>query len=548
MSTEAVALASEYRDLPVEMLQESPTNPRRRFDARGLEELAASIRSQGVLQPLLVRSIGDEKYEVVAGARRLRAARMAEKPFVPARVVILSDAEAIEAQAIENLQREEIHPLEEALAYKNMLELEGEVYTVASIAEKLGKSPSYIAQRLRLTELIEPIAQAFLDDRIGVGHALEIAKLQPFEQERAFEAAFRNVWTGATQTQLLVPVRDLAAWIQQNILLGLGSVPFDKDDTTLLPEAGSCTKCLKRTGYNTLLFSDASGDSCSDATCFNAKIGNFIARQVEAKPKLVQISTSWNPPQDAAVLGRNRYVGLQLARKSSKRPGPLAPFQMPCTHMTEAIVTEGAERGHSLKVCADPACTIHFADRRGPDPKEIEKQKEQRRKELLKRKLEATVRHRTLAEILKKVDAPLDCADLAMAVQILLDRSDPVRRETLARRYKIAPSQLGASDKVRKELTYLIRKMDESALSRLLIEWVLLPDVENVSELDPEYLSLAAKHHRVDVARVREVVAKELAAKQVKTTARQKKAANAPAASTSKRNARRKTTASRKAA
>lgn len=548
MSTEAVALASEYRDLPVEMLQESPTNPRRRFDARGLEELASSIRSQGVLQPLLVRSINDEKYEVVAGARRLRAARMAEKPFVPARVVILSDAEAIEAQAIENLQREEIHPLEEALAYKNMLELEGEVYTVSSIAEKLAKSPSYIAQRLRLTELIEPIAQAFLDDRIGVGHALEIAKLQPFEQERAFEAAIRNVWTGATQTQLLVPVRDLAAWIQQNILLELDSVPFDKDDTTLLPEAGSCNKCLKRTGYNTLLFSDASRDSCSDATCFNAKIDSFIARQVEAKPKLVQISTSWNPPQDAAVLGRNRYVALQLARKSSKRTGPLAPFQMPCTHMTEAIVTEGAERGHTVKVCADPACTIHFADRRGPDPKEIEKQKEQRRKELLKRKLEATVRHRTLAEILKKVDAPLDRADLAIAVQILLDRSDPIRRETLARRYRIAPSQLGASDKVRKELTCLIRKMDESALSRLLIEWVLLPDVENVSELDPEYLSLAAKHHRVDVGKVREAVAKELAAKQVKTTARQKKAANAPAASTSQRNAGRKTTASRKVA
>jgi len=548
MSTETIALVSEYRDLPVSQLQESLTNPRRRFDARSLEEMAASFRAQGILQPLLVRPLHEGFYEVVAGARRLRAARIAEMEAVPTRVREMTDAQVIEAQAIENLQREEIHPLEEALAYKNMLELEGGVYTAASIAEKLGKSPSYITQRLRLTELIEPVAQAFLDERIGVGHALEIAKLQPFEQERAFEAAFRSVWTGTAHTPLLVSVRDLATWIQQNILLELDSVPFDKDDVALLPEAGACTQCLKRTGYNTLLFSDASRDSCSDAACFNAKIGKYITQQVEAKPKLVQISTSWNPPHDSSVLGRNQYVALQLARKPTKRTGPLTPSQKPCTHMTEAIVTEGAERGRTIKVCADPTCTIHFADRRAPDPKEIEKQKEQRRKELLKRKLEATVRHRTLAEILKKVDAPLDRNDLAMTLQILLDRSDPVRRETLARRCKIAPSQLVGSEKVRKELTYLIRKMDETALSRLLIEWVLLPDVENVSHLEPEYLPLAAKHHRVDVAKVRETVTKELAAKQVKTAAKQKKVAATTAGSLKKQGGGRKLTPSKKAA
>jgi ParB family chromosome partitioning protein len=427
MSTEVVAIASEYRDLPVAQLQESPTNPRRRFDARALEELAASIRTQGLLQPLLVRTLDDQVYEVVAGARRLRAARMAEKEFVPTRVVEMTDAEAIEAQAVENLQREEIHPLEEALAYKYMLEIDAERYTVQSIADKVSKSAAYITQRLRLTELIEPIAQAFLDDQVGVGHALEIAKLQPFEQERAFEAAFKSAWTGTTNTRLLIPVRDLAAWIGQNILLQLDSVPFDKNDAALVPEAGSCSDCVKRTGFNTLLFGDAGQDSCSDAVCFNNKTNKYIEQQVATKPKLVQISTNWGQPQQETVLGRNRYVALQLEPKSSKRKGPLAPYQKPCSHMKEAIVAEGAERGHSVKVCTDPTCTIHFADRREPDAKEIEKQKEQRRKELLKRKLEATVRHRTLAEVLKKVGAPLDRADLFLTLQILLDRSDPPR-------------------------------------------------------------------------------------------------------------------------
>ena len=129
MSTEALVIADEYRDLPVAQLQASPTNPRRRFDARGLEELAASIRSHGVLEPLLVRPLDGDRYEVVAGERRLRGSRMAEREFVPTRIRQLSDAEAIEIQAVENLQREEIHPLEEALGLRFILHLVvGSVY------------------------------------------------------------------------------------------------------------------------------------------------------------------------------------------------------------------------------------------------------------------------------------------------------------------------------------------------------------------------------------------------------------------------------------
>ena len=103
------AVTSEYRNLPLAQLQESPTNPRRRFDERGPNELAESFKSQGVLQPLLVRVIGDEQYEVVAGARRLRAAKIAELNEVPARVVELSDAAVRKSQLTENLLREDVH-------------------------------------------------------------------------------------------------------------------------------------------------------------------------------------------------------------------------------------------------------------------------------------------------------------------------------------------------------------------------------------------------------------------------------------------------------
>ena len=110
MSTAVRSNHNEYRNLPVAQLQESPTNPRRRFDEHSLAELAESFKAQGVLQPLLVREIEDHKYEVVAGARRLRAAKLAVLENVPVRVVQLSDAACVEAQLIENVQREGVHP------------------------------------------------------------------------------------------------------------------------------------------------------------------------------------------------------------------------------------------------------------------------------------------------------------------------------------------------------------------------------------------------------------------------------------------------------
>ena len=123
------AIGNEYRSVPIGILVESATNPRKRFDEKNLEELAASMKAQGILAPLLVRELEENKYEVVAGARRLRAAKLAELEKLPVRVVKLTDAEAIEAQCVENLQREDIHPLEEALGFKSLLELGEPAYT-----------------------------------------------------------------------------------------------------------------------------------------------------------------------------------------------------------------------------------------------------------------------------------------------------------------------------------------------------------------------------------------------------------------------------------
>ena len=123
MQKNTIQTNHEYRNLPIAHLQESPTNPRKRFNEETLKELAASFKTQGILQPLVVREREANQYEVVAGARRLRAAQLAELKAVPVRVVQLTDAAAIETQVVENLQREDIHPLEEAVGFRSLLDL-----------------------------------------------------------------------------------------------------------------------------------------------------------------------------------------------------------------------------------------------------------------------------------------------------------------------------------------------------------------------------------------------------------------------------------------
>jgi len=115
---------------------------------------------------------------------------------------------------------------------------------------------------IKLADLIPSVAEAFLKDTIAIGHALLIAKLPDSQQQEAFNAAFRGMWTTDGNSQVLIPVRELAAWIESNILLQLASAPFDKQDETLVPAAGSCSNCPKRTGFNKLLFADVRKDSC----------------------------------------------------------------------------------------------------------------------------------------------------------------------------------------------------------------------------------------------------------------------------------------------
>jgi ParB family transcriptional regulator, chromosome partitioning protein len=257
MQTSVIAPSTVPQEIPLTLLVESSTNPRQHFEEKDLNELAETIRKSGVYQAILARP-KDEHLEIVFGARRYRASQLAGKETIPALVREMSDAEVLEAQLVENLQRRDVHPMEEAEGYKRLLSLSEPMYTIEQIAAKVGKTPVYIATRLKLTDLCDDVAGAFYQNHIGVGHAILLAKLPAEMQTHGLTACFKEVYTQSADNpaRILLPVRNLRFWIETNVLMLLKDAPFDKRNVQLVPAAGSCVDCPKRTGHNKLLFAD----------------------------------------------------------------------------------------------------------------------------------------------------------------------------------------------------------------------------------------------------------------------------------------------------
>ena len=188
---------SAMQDIPLSCIQESKTDPRRQFDETKLAELADNIRQHGVLQPILVRPMPGREagcYQLLAGARRYRASKLAGRESIPATVRELSDTECLELQLIENLQRADVHELDEARGYAALMQLQPGNYTVEVLGEKIGRSAKYVYARLRLLQLVDEAQEAFYLGRLSVAHAFEIARIQPSDQrsESVFQTTVRQ--------------------------------------------------------------------------------------------------------------------------------------------------------------------------------------------------------------------------------------------------------------------------------------------------------------------------------------------------------------------
>ena len=340
--------SSEFQHIAIDQIHDSTTNPRQTFELCKLEELAESIRQHGLIQPITVRPNSDG-FEIVAGARRFRAAQLAELFSIPVRIKELTDAQAMEWQLVENSQRVDVHPYEEAQGFQRLLDLPG--YDVAALVEKSGKSTAHVYARLSLLQLIPTVAEAFVQERITASHANLIARLPQEHQQAAFDNCWRKDWSD--KEPHLLPAKFLSAWIQTNLYLNLAEAPFDREDTTLSPTAGACVTCPRRSGFNTSLFADVQGDQCLDAPCFQAKVTAHIDREIAARPELVTIETAFRSPKErhAGSLQTHQFHALDIADNPDAKP--------PCPTTKAAIIVFGKHAGRTLTVCTNNDCPIH---------------------------------------------------------------------------------------------------------------------------------------------------------------------------------------------
>lgn len=295
------------------------------LSADALSELTASIKTDGVISPVLLRPNGQAgKYELVAGERRYRAAKfvqtaLKDRDTIPAYIRPLSDKEALDLQITENLQRKDVHPLKEAAGYQMLLDKKDAKNTRADLALRFGKSETYILQRLKLNSLNEQAKKDFAAGDMTLAQALVIARLNPDDQAKVVKQCSNK----AGGKKYYESVAQLEDFIYDNITHDLSKAPFDVKDASLVPKAGACSTCHKRSGAQSKLFADVEEqDRCFDPSCFKLKkmIGVRVQfkKLIEDKPDTVFIeSRYWNAEKiDPVIAKMLKDNGISILHES----------------------------------------------------------------------------------------------------------------------------------------------------------------------------------------------------------------------------------------
>jgi ParB family chromosome partitioning protein len=394
-----------------------------------------------------------------------------------------------------------------------LLNLEEPKYSIEQIAAKVGKSPAYIASRANLTQLAAPVVEAFYADEIGVGHALLLAKLQPAQQEQALTNCFREEWNGGAgrkAKRILLPVKHLHQWIEHNVLLLLKQAPFNKRDAQLVPAAGSCADCPKRTGNNKHLFAELSENEsqCTDPSCYASKLEAHVQKQVAAKPELVQISTAYGQRQEGSkIVNRSKYVEIRPEKPESPEKAKWPEFKT-CKYTTEAIVADGLDKGEVRKVCTQPDCPVHHPKKQpSKADASFKAEQDKRRKE---EALANATGMRVLQTIAAAVPVRLMKRDLLFIAEQMLPLLDDKRVEMIARNRGIRAKEGETAIKL---LTAFLRKAEESAIGRLIVETVILLSARSQND-GGKVLRAAAQAYKVDTDAIALKVKQEFSAKE----------------------------------
>ena len=312
---------ADFKLIDLNRLHESPDNPRKRFDESTLNDLAASIASSGIYNPIIVRPNNDG-YEIGAGHRRFRAAKIAGLEQVPCIIRDMNDEQFLELLVIENNQREDVHPLEEAEGYHALSRRPG--YDVDKISERIGRSVKYVYDRMKLLSLTKKAQELFLADKFTAGHAIIIARLSPSDQALVIEKGLfedeggHHSLFGDSNDELgkACSLRELQTWIDVHIR-------FDRDkvDPMLFPET-----------HEALVEAKAN------------------------KEKIVPI-TAEHYVQDSARADERTIAPTSWCRADGRSNSKT------CDYSVVGVLVVGEGRGQSMRVCINKEkCLVHWSD------------------------------------------------------------------------------------------------------------------------------------------------------------------------------------------
>lgn len=363
------AAQPDYKPIPWKDLQTSLTNPRRRIDEHTIESLAASIRSQGVLEPLIVRQAG-KGYEIVCGERRYRAASVAAVTELPCLIRELSDEQMLDIQIHENLHREDVHPMDEAYGYQFLKDKLG--CETRELALRVGKSEGYILNRLKLNLLIKEAQKDIDEMNLPLSYALEIAKYTPEIQKLIYGEVYRTEGRYQEDGYVQIPVKgqtipwkSFIEWINTHIHRLISKAPFDAKATNLRDDGLACVKCPDRTGAAVSLFEPnqiGKKDACLNPACYQHKVENYLQIRRRELAELGGVG-----PLDVPVVRSSRYadgkgyLGSESATviSGAKRGGSAKT----CKKIVSGVDIEPDNYGQTVQVCLkSTCCKIHWPE------------------------------------------------------------------------------------------------------------------------------------------------------------------------------------------
>jgi ParB family chromosome partitioning protein len=485
---------SGFESLELSSLIESKRNIRKVFDPKEQADLVESIKRYGVLSPLIVRPVGNNgKYEIIAGARRFRASGEAGLKEVPCRVVKVENDTALEVIVVDNLQRVNPHPLEEAESFKEILELsDGDI---EGLCNKVGKKRPYVMKRLALTSLLDKGKKLYLMGKMTEGHAVLLARLQPNDQKEAIEFLESDD----------ASVGSLKAWIEEELMLEIVKAPWDKADEKLYAKAGPCTTCPKRTSVSKELFDDVkAGDRCTDGACFKIKMKNHIdsiQKTLEKQGhKVYGIWDSYKTKAEAGTLLQGHW--LEVKKKTDF-----------CERMAKGIFLEFDKAGQAIDICVVPNnCKIHGRKGLHGDNGTMQ---EKMWKEMRAQRIDGEVRLRLFKKITEK-QGEVEFVDQKIIAEQFFNRLWFGAKVRVCKAMGIEPkvSKFGHKDFETPFIEMLGGVKQSDALGRVLVGLICGADLD--PKLDSKNLDDYAERLKIDRKAIEKEVADSFAKKEKK--------------------------------